>query len=116
MVRRCGDARRGSRVGFRGTPGPVQLLMLEASSDPHLRRHWHDVIGRWAPNLTGIDPNDPAALQALVTHLAVDGLWLKRSTGAAPLPPRLRKALAEHLARSVDVFAPPSADAGEKSK
>ncbi|PPG37457.1 TetR/AcrR family transcriptional regulator [Pseudoclavibacter sp. RFBA6] len=100
-----------ARVSVQSVTGPELLLMLEASSDETLNRPWQEVIGRWSPDPTSIDPADPAALQKMIIYLAADGLWLNNSIGATPMPRKLREALAEHLARSVDALVTGATDA-----
>jgi AcrR family transcriptional regulator len=89
------------RESVRGDSGPELLLMLEARSDPALSEPWRQVMARWLPDPSDIDPEDPRAQGMVVAALAADGLWLSASLDSSPLPVALRTALAEHLARSV---------------
>lgn len=100
-----------ARVSARTATGPELLLMLEATRDQELNRPWRDVIIRWVPHPSTIDPNDPRALAKAAAYLAADGLWLSESVNAFTIPPALRQALAEHIAQSITTPAHPQAQA-----
>ncbi|WP_350351687.1 TetR family transcriptional regulator [Microbacterium sp. A8/3-1] len=86
-----------AEVSARSASGPELRLMLEATINPEFDRPWKRVIARWLPDPSGIDPEDPDAMQILIARLAADGLWMADSLNTLPLASSLRTAIARHL-------------------
>lgn len=90
-----------AQVSIRSVTGPELQLMLESTSNPAYEAPWREVLNRWLPDPTAIDPEDPRQLARIVARLAADGLWLADSLGQHRLPDTLRAAIAQHIATSV---------------
>ena len=94
-----------AKVSARSATGPELRLMLEATASPELDRPWKDVIARWLPDPSTLNPADPDVLDVLIARFAADGLWMADSLNAAPLSPQLRTAIADRIADTLRVGA-----------
>ncbi|RLP74322.1 TetR/AcrR family transcriptional regulator [Mycetocola tolaasinivorans] len=86
-----------ARVSARSASGPELLLILESSIHSELRRPWSAVLAEWTPNLAGVSPEDPVALDRLLAVLAANGLWASEAISDVRIPAELRGALAERI-------------------